>query len=190
MENVREQIARWAKEGQSLHSPSWEELPSIPLYMDQVILYLGENLRFFEQDGGAGPLTSSMINNYVKSGVVPHPEKKKYRKGHLGALMTVCLLKRSLSIQDIKTLLSEGEITPQFYSLLQQAHTDAARSVCKELEQACENGQDLRETALRFAIEAGAKQAAAQRILQELAGEKTGEKEKKGKKQAETERPA
>ena len=34
-------VAEWAEKGQTAAPPAWEELPSIPLYMDQVILYLG-----------------------------------------------------------------------------------------------------------------------------------------------------
>ena len=40
-------VADWAKEGEQSAPPAWEELPGIPLYMDQVILYLGESLRLF-----------------------------------------------------------------------------------------------------------------------------------------------
>ena len=49
-----------------------------------------------------------MINNYVKTGLIPHPDKKKYTKEHLAGLMAVCMLKQVLPIQDIKTLFSGG----------------------------------------------------------------------------------
>ena len=111
MKNAAEEIYRWAREGTGLCPPAWNELPSIPLYMDQVIFYLKDSLRFFERDEETSLLTSSMINNYVKNGVLPHPDKKKYGKEHLGALMAVCMLKQVLSIQDIKTLLSGEELS-------------------------------------------------------------------------------
>lgn len=94
-EQARDLLAEWARQGQEAAPPAWEELPGIPLYMDQVILYLGESLELFQREGSS-LLTSSMINNYVKTGLIPHPEKKKYTKEHLAGLMAVCMLKQVL----------------------------------------------------------------------------------------------
>ena len=66
LEQAAQAVARWAEEGERTSPPSWQDLPSIPLYMDQVILYLGENLKLFQRDEDSSLLTSSMINNYVK----------------------------------------------------------------------------------------------------------------------------
>ena len=56
--------------------PRWEELPDLELYMDQVLSlmdrYLGD-CPGFDRKG----LTASMVNNYVKLGVMPPPVKKK-----------------------------------------------------------------------------------------------------------------
>lgn len=110
-ERARDLLAEWARQGQEAAPPAWEELPGIPLYMDQVILYLGESLELFQREGSS-LLTSSMINNYVKTGLIPHPDKKKYTKEHLAGLMAVCMLKQVLPIQDIKTLFSGAAWTP------------------------------------------------------------------------------
>lgn len=168
MENAKETIAAWAKEGQTLSLPSWDQLPSIPLYMDQVIFYLKDSLKLFQRDEQTNLLTSSMINNYVKNQVIPHPEKKKYGKEHLGALAAVCMLKQVLSIQDIKTLLAGEELGPEFYERFRKAHTAAVQEACRELETACETGESLKTAALNMAIEANAKRAAAERILCQL----------------------
>ena len=77
--------------------------------MDQVMMFTGEALSLFERDEKQSLLTNSMINNYVKSGVVDHPVHKKYSKEHLSKLMMVGLLKQVLSIQDIAVLFS-GEM--------------------------------------------------------------------------------
>ena len=45
-----EKILAWAREGKALSPPAWEQLPTIPLYVDQVLLYLRDSLRFFERD--------------------------------------------------------------------------------------------------------------------------------------------
>ena len=72
-ERAREAISHWAQEGESFAPPAWEDFPTIPLYMDQVILYLGESLELFQREGSSGLLTRSMINNYVKQGLFPRP---------------------------------------------------------------------------------------------------------------------
>lgn len=151
-EQARDLLAEWARQGQEAAPPAWEELPGIPLYMDQVILYLGESLELFQREGSS-LLTSSMINNYVKTGLIPHPEKKKYTKEHLAGLMAVCMLKQVLPIQDIKTLFSGG-MDPHTYALFRQAHTEALAETCRSLEETCASGADLKQAALLLAAEA------------------------------------
>lgn len=172
---ARDLLAEWARQGQEAAPPAWEELPGIPLYMDQVILYLGESLELFQREGSS-LLTSSMINNYVKTGLIPHPDKKKYTKEHLAGLMAVCMLKQVLPIQDIKTLFSGG-MDPHTYALFRQAHTEALAETCRSLEETCASGADLKQAALLLAAEANAKRAAAQRILS-LLGEDVPKKPK------------
>lgn len=164
----RNEIKRWAEKGTELTGVSLSELPGINLYMDQVISLLGEKLEFYQRDEGSKLLTSSMINNYVKSEVIPHPEKKKYNKDHLASLIVVCLLKQVISIPDIKTLLSGCSDMEGFYSKFEQTQTQAINEVSAQLRFAAENGDDLRLIALKFAAEANAKRAAAERILVEI----------------------
>ena len=85
--------------------PAWRELPDLELYMDQV-LSLTE--RWLGADGGARGLTASMVNNYVKLGVLPAPVKKRYGRVHLARLLMICLLKPVLPIASIRALLEEG----------------------------------------------------------------------------------
>lgn len=168
MDKITKEILDWAEQGAELSSPSWEQLPSIPLYMDQVILYLKDSLSFFERDESASLLTRSMINNYVKNGVLPHPDKKKYAREHLGALMAVCLLKQVLSIQDIAVLFSGQELSGELYEAFRSAHLSAVHETCRELEDTCRSESSLKEAALRLAAEAAAKRTAAERILSGL----------------------
>ena len=174
-------VSDWAKEGERSAPPSWEELPTIPLYMDQVILYLGESLRLFQPEEGSSLLTSSMINNYVKSGLIPHPEKKKYTKEHLAGLMAVSMLKQVLSIQDIQTLFGGTEMDGDTYELFREAHCRAIQETCRSLQDTCQQGEDLKEAALLLAAEANAKRAAAQRILWELAKDEGRKSSSRGK---------
>ncbi|MBP3655544.1 MAG: DUF1836 domain-containing protein [Clostridia bacterium] len=83
--------------------PEWERIPDIGLYMDQV-LTLTE--RIFSRALPDGEITRSMVNNYVKSGLIPRPVGKKYDREHLALLIMIGLLKQALSMECIARLLS------------------------------------------------------------------------------------
>ena len=83
----------------------WEDLPDIALYMDQLISYMPRQLIRF--DGGP-VLTSAMVNNYIKDGLVPRAEGKRYGPIHLGYLTAVVALKQVLSVRDIGALMGAG----------------------------------------------------------------------------------
>lgn len=86
------------------HCPRWEELPDLGLYMDQVLIVVEGALRpLFPNDPVV--LTSTMVNNYVKQQVLTPSEKKKYRREHLAVLITITVLKRVLSVAEIKVVL-------------------------------------------------------------------------------------
>ncbi|MBR3694172.1 MAG: DUF1836 domain-containing protein [Erysipelotrichales bacterium] len=80
-----------------IHLPRYNELPDIELYADQVITYLNNHLVLFNTGG----ITRTMINNYVKQGIVSSPIKKKYNRNHLAYLLVVCILKNVFSISEI-----------------------------------------------------------------------------------------
>ena len=82
--------------------PDWERLPDLGLYMDQVVTLIE---RVFETPLPKGETTRSMVNNYVKSGLVPRPVGKKYDRDHLARLLMVCVLKQALSMEGIGKLL-------------------------------------------------------------------------------------
>ena len=92
----------------------WEELPDLALYMDQIISYMPRQLIHFDE-GEA--LTSAMVNNYIKDGLVPRAEGKRYGPVHLGYLTAVCALKKVLSVRDIGTLLAAGTLQARSESL-------------------------------------------------------------------------
>lgn len=80
---------------------AWKDLPDIALYMDQLISYMPRQLIRFDE-GNA--LTSAMVNNYIKDGLVPRAEGKRYGPIHLGYLTAVVALKQVLSVRDIGAL--------------------------------------------------------------------------------------
>ncbi len=86
--------------------PEWNELPEIPLYMDQVIILLNRYLYPEQQERqDEKTLTPSMINNYIKSHLLPPSVRKRYYRHHLAALLMICCLKESVAISDIPRLL-------------------------------------------------------------------------------------
>ena len=84
--------------------PRWAELPDLALYMDQVLLLMARYLGACPGTDARG-LTASMVNNYVKLGVLPAPVKKRYGREHLATLVMICLLKPILPIASIRMLL-------------------------------------------------------------------------------------
>ena len=161
-------LREWAENGVELGSIPWDKLPDIKLYMDQVITFLGEKLSFYECGEYDKLLSSSMINNYVKNGLIEHPEKKKYSKEQISRLIMICILKSVLSIQDIAALLKGSEATKEIYGKFEDTQTDAMVEVSSQLLFALENGDDLNMLALKFAAEANAKRAASRKILEYL----------------------
>ena len=82
--------------------PRWESLPDIGLYMDQVVTLME---RAFSPALPKGEMTKSMVNNYVKVGLIPRPSGKKYDREHLAMLMMIGVLKQALSMESIAQLL-------------------------------------------------------------------------------------
>jgi len=87
---------------QVLGLAQWDALPDFGLYMDQVIVLIERALEGVLPKGG---LTKSMVNNYVKVGLIPRPAGKKYDREHLALLLMICILKQALSMEEIAALL-------------------------------------------------------------------------------------
>lgn len=83
----------------------WDDYPKIDLYMDQVLNIVNRQLALYFKDPKDGAMTASMVNNYVKQGLLPRPEKKKYRPQEVTRLVMIGILKQVLTIAQIMTLL-------------------------------------------------------------------------------------
>lgn len=91
------------------------EIPNIPLYIDQVTSYLEDvfsDLRLNDEDK---VLTKTMINNYVKAQVISSPIKKKYNKEQIMKLKMLYLLKNTLSLSQIDDLFQESDDLEALY---------------------------------------------------------------------------
>ena len=63
-------LLRWIQRLEHYEIPSWDELPCLDLYMDQVITLMEQYLSVYQKEN-VKLITPSMINNYVKLGVIP-----------------------------------------------------------------------------------------------------------------------
>ena len=162
---------------------AWQELPDISLYMDQIISYMPRQLIHFDD---RDTLTSAMVNNYIKDGIVPRAEGKRYSPTHLAYLTAVCALKKVLSVRDISNLIHSGEelgmdseaMYGYFLRKLDKALSDTADTISPEAEQ-----KELAKLALTLALQSYAYQLACTRILDILQPcSEDDDKKKKAKK--------
>jgi len=155
----------------------WEALPDIALYMDQVISYMPRQLIRYDESEN---LTSAMVNNYIKDGLLPRADGKKYGQTHLAYLTAICALKQVLSVKEMKTLIQDGlqEREPQrVYDYFCRALDKALSDTADELDEATEP-ENLSRLALELALRSYADRLACQRILS-LLQEKEAEPEEK-----------
>ena len=83
-----------------------DDIPNIDLYMDQVTTYLNDKFANTKRHEDDKLMTKTMINNYVKSRLLPSPEKKKYTKDHMMVLIMIYFFKNIISINDVNKLIT------------------------------------------------------------------------------------
>ena len=85
-----------------INLPEWRTLPDIGLYMDQVITLMERTFEGLHLREG---ITKSMVNNYVKAGLIPRPVNKRYDREQLAMLQEIAVLKQALSMEEIAVIL-------------------------------------------------------------------------------------
>jgi hypothetical protein len=159
----------------------WERLPDIGLYMDQVLTLVDRQLAFYRRGEDDKLVTSAMVNNYIKDGLLPRAEAKKYTPAHLALLLVTGALKQVLSIPDIKRIVSSSQ-TPdaarRLYSRFLDLQRDAMRETADLIEQARftetdgldpeQTSEKLRMLSLELVVEARTRVLAAQKVLDML----------------------
>ena len=151
---------------------SWDRLPDIPLYMDQVVSYLTRQMVCFEEGDG---LTSAMINNYIKDGLLARANGKKYGKEHLAYLTAISDLKQVLSVREMRTLVAIGknvgtsqEQYDYFCRVLDQALDQADGQLNEEAAE-----EKLPGMVLTYALQSYAHGLVCRRLL-EIMAQKSG----------------
>lgn len=83
--------------------PSFNEIPNVGLFLEQVTKYIGEYLNPLDE---SVTLTGSMISNYVKKDIIKNPVKKQYAREEIAYLFFIAIAKSVLSLDDVNVLLN------------------------------------------------------------------------------------
>ncbi len=180
MDEIKELKRRLSQE----RPQPWDGLPDISLYMDQLISYMPRQLIRFDEEEN---LTSAMVNNYIKDGMLPRAEGKRYRRIHLAYLTAICALKQVLSVRDTRRLLAAcaGEESPEEqYEYFREILDRALGETAEDLDENVPEGE-LPQLALALALRSYADKLACLRLL-DLA-DREEPQTKKGKKKEKVE---
>ena len=82
-----------------------DAIPSLDLYIDQIITLLDQELGDNKRNEKDKILTKTMVNNYSKQGILKPIKGKKYSKDHIIQMLIIYSLKNTLSIEEIKRIL-------------------------------------------------------------------------------------
>ena len=128
---VAGKLRRWSHYLRHYQLPTWEQIPTLGLYMDQVLTLLSRYLPFLPRKVKEEQIiTTSAINNYVRMKLMPAPEKKKYNRIHIAYLIMICALKQSLTMSEIQRILPNGlteeEVKTNYEAFIRQ-YADSAQ---------------------------------------------------------------
>lgn len=87
--------------------PRYNEIPNVGLYLEQTSKYIAECLAPVQETA----ITSSMISNYVKKGLISNPVKKLYYRDQISHLMFIMLAKSVVSLDNLNLFIRLQERT-------------------------------------------------------------------------------
>ena len=169
--DLRGQIGELRDRLTSSRPEEWERIPDIDLYMDQVISYMGRQ-HIGLAPAGDENLTPAMINNYIKSGLLPRAKGKRYSREHIGYLTAICLLKQVISVGETGVLLRsqmEHREIEDFYRNYKETLDTAFSQVAESID-ADADEERLAQQALQLAVSSYGQMLACREILKALEG--------------------
>ncbi|MFA7366985.1 MAG: DUF1836 domain-containing protein [Bacilli bacterium] len=195
MKDALNSLNEWLNELTSFSLPKWKNLPDLDLYMDQVVTYLERELEPLSVDNKEKMITSSMVNNYVKGGLVNNPNQKKYSKEHLAYLLAICSIKQILTISEISSLFEFQKNNERqsnvIYEFFRTTQTEMIKSIANDsiskLVPILERGHELTDDdascflhnfVFKLAIEAEVKKIIANKMLSLISNSSIDLKEK------------
>ena len=163
MENLKE----FKEKMESAGPEEWKDIPDIDLYMDQVISYMKrQHIGLDEEE----TLTSAMINNYIKNGLLPRAKGKRYDREHIAYLTAVCLLKQVLTVKESGILMRnemENKEVETFYNSYRRLVHDTFNRVASEVNSEGTK-EELVNRAMELAVSGYAEILACKKILEEI----------------------
>jgi len=91
----------------SIEDIKLEEIPEYRLYISQLEEFFDKKLgKVSNDDEERKAISKTMIQNYIKDGLLMPPEGKSYNRSHVILLAIIYNLKSILSIRDIRRLLN------------------------------------------------------------------------------------
>ncbi len=82
-----------------------QQIPSIPLYMDQVLMMMDQMLSDNKRNVDDKIMTKTMINNYSKEKIIKPIKGKTYPKEQLIQLLMIYQMKSCLTMQEMKQVM-------------------------------------------------------------------------------------
>ena len=163
MENI-ELLKEFIKTIEDYEMPDYDKFPDIELYMDQVLTYILKVTNGINEDN---QITSSMINNYVKAEIIPSPVSKKYDSDHLSKILTIMLLKPTLSMNEIKSIFDNVNDSKEFYHYIKEVQKESFNNVASYTSNELENvnEEDINKLVIKLAINSYVNKLIAQKIL-------------------------
>lgn len=173
-------LRRWERYMQQYNLPAWEEIPDLGLYMEQVIVFVEKYLDYLPPELKEEQIiTAAAINNYVRKGIIPKPERKRYYRTHIAYLIIICTLRGSINITTIPRILPVDlpeERVQEIYSSIVREHRIAATYFVEQVRGAAGNildhencpesaVNDPGELMIRTAIIGGFSRLMAQKLL-------------------------
>ena len=92
---------------QNFRLPRYHEIPNVGLYLEQTSKYIAECLAPVQETA----ITSSMISNYVKKGLISNPVKKLYYRDQIAHLMFIMLAKSVVTLDNLYNFIRLQERT-------------------------------------------------------------------------------
>lgn len=102
---MKELIKQYAVEVVNESDILAHQIPSIPLYMDQVLMMMDQMLGDNKRNEDDKIMTKTMINNYSKEKIIKPIKGKTYPREQLTQLLMIYQMKSCLTMQEMKQVM-------------------------------------------------------------------------------------
>ena len=105
--------------------PDYMMIPNVGLYLNQVVKYISDCMAPIGKIG----LTSAMVSNYVKEGLIAPPVRKLYYREQIAYLMFISLAKGVLTMEEIHSVKQCQELTFDIESAYRQFNEEMTNAL-------------------------------------------------------------